>query len=176
MTTTDQNLTPVMQERVGMFSLRGRMGRARYIAYTLGTIFLLFLVMLLAGTALMLAGPFGRMLYIVFAILLCYGLLPLCFAILTIRRAHDFNFRGWIALLLFVPIVNPLLFWLIPGTKQDNTYGPAPQEDPLYIKLAAVILPFLLIGFYLATGEMRIYRQEADTPTQPATSLKPYTP
>lgn len=176
-TTIEQTTLPTSQERPRLFSLRGRIGRARYVVFSIGAIVLLFFVMLLAGLALQLAGQFGRLLYIAFAILLFYVVLPVYFTILTVKRAHDFNFSGWIALLLLVPIVNPLLFWLMPGTRNENAYGPVPQEEPLSIKLAAIILPAFLIAFYLMTGEIRIYQQEnTDPASQPTTTLKPYQP
>jgi uncharacterized membrane protein YhaH (DUF805 family) len=162
--------------RRGLFSMHGRLGRARYISYSLGAIVLAFLFMYLAGLALMLSGQFGRMLYIVVSILLFYALLPIYFAVLTVRRAHDFNRGGWLALLLLVPVVN-LMFWFIPGTPDENAYGAAPDDDPIGIKAAAVVLPVLLIGAFLATGGPQVYRQEkSPSASQPATSLKPYTP
>ena len=162
--------------RTGIFSLRGRIGRAHYIAYTLGAVVGAFLFMLLASLGLMLSGQFGRLLYIVTSILLFYGFLPIFFTILTVRRAHDFNVGGWVALLLLVPVVN-LLFWFIPGTRGDNSHGAAPQAPSTGIKLIAVALPVLLIGAFLATGEPEMIRgTNASPPSQPSTSLKPYTP
>lgn len=45
---------------------------------------------------------------------------------LTIRRCHDFDKTGWLALLCFAPYINflaYLIFGLIPGTKGPNRYG-----------------------------------------------------
>lgn len=168
--------TAQAQSRARIFSLRGRIGRAHYIACTLGAVVAAFLFMLLASMGLMLSGQFGRLLYIVASILLFYGFLPIYFTILTIRRAHDFNVGGWLALLLLVPVVN-LVFWFIPGTRGDNGYGAVPQAPSTGIKLIAVTLPVLLIGAFLATGGPEMIRETNTSPaSQPSTSLKPYSP
>ncbi len=162
--------------RTRLFSLRGRLGRARYITYCIGSIVLAFLFMYLAGLMLVLSGGFGRMLYIVVSVLLFYCLLPLVFTVLTIKRSHDFNVGGWLALLLLVPVVN-MVFWFIPGSRDENRYGPVPPPPSTGIKLAAVILPLLLFSVFLATGGPRMTeRQNPASASPPATSIKPYTP
>ncbi|OGB27463.1 MAG: hypothetical protein A3I66_06140 [Burkholderiales bacterium RIFCSPLOWO2_02_FULL_57_36] len=162
--------------RSRIFSLRGRLGRAQYIAYSLGAVVGAFLFMFLAGLGLMLSGQLGRLLYIVVSVLLFYGFLPIFFTILTIKRAHDFNAGGWLALLLLVPVVN-LLFWFVPGTRGENAYGAAPQAASTGLKLIAAALPVLLLLAFLATGGPQAIRQTGASPaTQPSTSLKPYTP
>lgn len=164
------------QARARLFSLHGRLGRAHYIAYSLGAIVAAFLFMFLAGLGLMLSGQLGRLLYIAVSVLLFYGFLPIFFAILTVKRAHDFNTGGWLALLLLVPVVN-LLFWIIPGTRGDNAHGPAPRAASSGTKLIAAALPVLLVIAFLATGGPQTIRESESTPsTQPSSTLKPYTP
>jgi uncharacterized membrane protein YhaH (DUF805 family) len=158
------------------FSLRGRIGRARYIAYSLGAVACTFLVLLLCGYALILSGRFGRMLYVVISVVLLYGFLPLLFAMLTVKRAHDFNTGGWIALLLMVPVIN-LIFWFLPGSRGDNQYGAQPQPDPSGIKLIAAVLPVLLVGTFLATQGNRINSgKSTSSMLKPHSTLKSYTP
>ena len=46
--------------------------------------------------------------------------------ILHVKRLHDFDFKGWSVLLLFVPVIG--ILWLlaialIPGTKGKNRFG-----------------------------------------------------
>jgi uncharacterized membrane protein YhaH (DUF805 family) len=161
------------EKRGGLFSLRGRLGRARYVAYSLGGIVGVFLVMSLAGLALLLSASLGQMLYATFSIALLYGFLPVFFMILTIKRAHDFNAGGWLALLLLlVPVVN-LMFWFIPGTRGDNNFGAQPEPAPPGIRIAAAVLPLLLVGAFVATGD----NTPAEPPeAPPSTTLKPYTP
>ncbi len=46
----------------------------------------------------------------------------------TVRRLHDCNQSGWMYLLAFVPFggLVILVFALLPGTPQQNVYGPVP--------------------------------------------------
>jgi uncharacterized membrane protein YhaH (DUF805 family) len=163
-------------KRVGMFSLRGRLDRARYIVYTLGSLVATFLFMLMAGYLLLWSGGSARILYTVVSVLLFYGFLPFLFTVLTIRRAHDFGFGGWLALLLLVPFVN-LLFWFIPGTRGDNRHGAQPEPPSAIVTLAALILPVLLIGSFLASdGQPNLPQKQAPSSLHPSTSLRPYTP
>jgi uncharacterized membrane protein YhaH (DUF805 family) len=163
-------------KRTGMFSLRGRLGRARYIVYTLGSLAAAFLFMLPAGFLLMWSGNAGRILYTVASVLLFYGFLPFLFTVLTIRRAHDFGFGGWLALLLLVPFVN-LLFWFIPGTRGDNKHGAQPEPPSALVTLAALSLPILLIGSFLASGgQPNLPQNQTPSSPHPPTSLRPYTP
>jgi uncharacterized membrane protein YhaH (DUF805 family) len=49
----------------------------------------------------------------------------------AVRRIHDINWSGWLALLLFIPVVGiifALIILLKKGTDGTNTYGP-PQSD-----------------------------------------------
>ncbi len=168
---------PADTKKPGFLSLRGRLNRVRYIVYCLATIAALFVFMILAGLALVPSGQLGQLLYISISVLLLYCVLPIWFAILTVRRAHDFNRGGWIALLLFVPVVN-LLFWFIPGTPGANAYGAAPDEESAGMKLVAVVVPILLVATFLASGGIHLYQAGAPAApeTPPSTTLKPYTP
>jgi uncharacterized membrane protein YhaH (DUF805 family) len=155
-----------------LFSLHGRLGRARYTTYTLGALVGAFVLMYAAGRGLPLAGRLGATLYSVLGIVLYYALLPVTFAMLTVRRAHDFNRGGWVALLLFAPFVN-LLFWFIPGTRGANRYGAAPRQEPMAVSLGAIVLPLLLASAFFASAPVQ---PPPAPPPVPSTSLKPYTP
>lgn len=46
-----------------------------------------------------------------------------------VSRFHDIGWSGWFILLMFVPLVNVILFLLLvllPGQKTGNTYGEPP--------------------------------------------------
>jgi uncharacterized membrane protein YhaH (DUF805 family) len=158
-----------------LFSLAGRMARAHYICYTLGSLVAVVLFLYLLGFAAMLMGSLGRTVYITSSVLLVYAFLPIFFTILTIKRAHDFNRGGWLALLLFVPIIN-LCFWFIPGSRGDNRYGAATPEPSFGIRIAAVALPLILIGGYLATAGSVITSSKDVRPADSDSPLQPYTP
>lgn len=47
----------------------------------------------------------------------------------SVRRLHDIDRTGWWYLLIFVPVVGfivLLIFYIQPGTRGQNTYGPDP--------------------------------------------------
>ncbi|MEV6670024.1 DUF805 domain-containing protein [Streptomyces sp. NPDC051162] len=50
------------------------------------------------------------------------------------RRLHDTNRTGWWLLISLIPIIGGIVlivFWALPGTPGDNSYGPPPQEVPV---------------------------------------------
>lgn len=69
--------------------------------------------------------------------------------ILTVRRLHDINFRGWWYLLILVPLVGAiaiLVMCVLPGTKGPNRFGADPlgggmnpfAADPQFFNQGAV--------------------------------------
>jgi uncharacterized membrane protein YhaH (DUF805 family) len=129
-------------EPVRLFAISGRIGRARYIAYTLG---LWLLIAFSAGLMAAFLGSFGAIL----AIVLYLGMLVLGI-MLTIQRAHDFNSSGWMALLILVPLVN-LIFWFIPGTDGDNDYGAKTPPNSVLVLIGAWLVPlFFVVGVVAA--------------------------
>lgn len=168
------NAAPELETRPRprLLSLQGRLCRARYVAYTLGSVVIAFMLLLLAGMLMHLTGKAGQMLYTIFAVLLVYVALPLFCVVLTVKRAHDFNRGGWLALLLIVPVIN-VMFWFIPGSRGDNAYGPRPEPAPAGVRIAAFALPVLLVAGYIAADNDPA-PQERQAPS--TTLLKPYTP
>lgn len=72
--------------------------------------------------------------------------------LLSIQRAHDFNTTGWLAILVFVPLVN-LLFWVIPGTDGENRFGLKPPPNGTGAIVLAFILPLIFaIGIIAAVA------------------------
>jgi uncharacterized membrane protein YhaH (DUF805 family) len=137
---------------IKILSTKGRIGRMRYIAYTIGLSLLVYLVMMavvtatataasgspdLAGTAVLaiMAVGFGAMLVISF--------------LLTIQRSHDFNTSGWLSLVLLLPLV-PLIFWFIPGTEGANRFGPPPPPNKGAGVVVVVIILFVVVSILAA--------------------------
>jgi uncharacterized membrane protein YhaH (DUF805 family) len=162
--------------RPALFSLRGRIGRARWVLYGIGAICGAFLIMVLAGYALYVTGRFGRMMYQVLFNALYFFALPVFFMQLTVRRAHDFNAEGWLALLLLVPVLN-FMFCFIPGTRGENNFGPQLEAESRLTGITAVLVPLLFIGAFLgAKTEFPDQQSSKPATVQPANPLKPYTP
>lgn len=140
---------PEEYQRVKLFSVSGRIGRARYIAYTMG---LPFLIMMLAGALGALVGPAATALSIVAWI----AVLALSI-MLTIQRSHDFNMTGWFALLGLVPLVN-LAFWFIPGTDGTNRFGAKTPPNGLGVMIAMWIVPVLFVVGIVAAISIPAYQ------------------
>lgn len=118
---------------------KGRIGR---LAYFLGLVYLLVPVVLLLGLLLAVGGfssgahtgpAFSSAVTIVVLILDVVWLVFYLIAGfgLIIRRWHDLNQSGWLALLQLIPLVSlvcALVQLFAPGTKGSNNYGDA--ADP----------------------------------------------
>jgi uncharacterized membrane protein YhaH (DUF805 family) len=138
---------------VNIYSASGRIGRARYIAYTLG-LSVLFGVFVAA-----VAGALGAMGLAAAAgiggIVLYAGLLIWMF-MLTIQRAHDFNTTGWLSILMLIPLVN-FIFWFIPGTDGENRFGGETPPNSILVLIAAWLVPVLFFVGIIAAVALPAY-------------------
>lgn len=131
---------------VRVFSPSGRIGRVRYIAYSIG---LSFLIAFVAGFLAAMLGPVigGAAAALPIA---AWVLILLISIILTIQRCHDFNTTGWLAILGLVPLVN-LIFWFIPGTDGPNRFGsPTPPNSVLTVVVACIVPVLFAVGILAA--------------------------
>jgi len=133
-------------QEVKLFSTSGRIGRVRYIAYGMG-IYILFAIL---GVLLSLAiGQAGM-------IVAWIGIIILGF-MLTIQRCHDFNTTGWLSILVLVPLVN-LIFWFIPGTDGENDYGAPTPPNGTGMIIAALIVPIIAVVGIIAAVALPAYQ------------------
>lgn len=148
--TPDAELADVVDEGVGelkLFSAKARIGRMRYIAWTIGLMLILQLFGLLIGVLGGFAGVDAGSMSIGAGVL---AMIPsLLFGVLwASQRAHDFNASGWLAILVFVPLVN-LIFWFIPGSKGANNYGPPAPENSTGVKIMFWLFIVLLVVAFI---------------------------
>jgi uncharacterized membrane protein YhaH (DUF805 family)/Tfp pilus assembly major pilin PilA len=138
---------------VKIFSARGRIGRVRYIGYSIG-VSILFAIGIgipagLAGmadpTAAILVAMIGYVAYLVVQFML------------TIQRSHDMNATGWLSLVWLVPL-GMLVFWLVPGTRGENDYGKPPPPNTTGVIVLACILPLVFVGGVLAAIAIPAYQ------------------
>jgi uncharacterized membrane protein YhaH (DUF805 family)/Tfp pilus assembly protein PilE len=121
---------------VKLFSISGRIGRARYIAYGIG---LYLLLSIIGGILAAVLGSAGA----VAAVLAWLAILVLGF-MLTIQRCHDFNTSGWLSILMLVPLVN-LIFWFIPGTDGPNRYGQPTPPNSAWVIVGVCVVPLMVV-------------------------------
>jgi uncharacterized membrane protein YhaH (DUF805 family) len=136
---------PGETQPVKVFSTKGRIGRARYIAY--GAVFYLA-IWIVAGV---IAAFLGREAWV--AIVLAWLAIMTIGFLLTIQRCHDFNTSGWLSLLVLVPLAN-LIFWFIPGTEGPNRYGPPTPPNGAWVIVGVCIVPLgvVFVGILAAVA------------------------
>ena len=133
---------------VRLFAVSGRIGRLRYVAYS---VFLWFVCVVLSGILSAILMPIST------AAGTLAGLLPLLAMIvlgfmLTIQRCHDFNVTGWLSLLMLVPLAN-LVFLFIPGTDGPNRFGAPTPPNSVGVLIVAWLFPVVaLIGIIAAVS------------------------
>ncbi|MBH1444671.1 DUF805 domain-containing protein [[Pseudomonas] hibiscicola] len=105
-------------------------GRANRREYWMFQLFLLIvstvlMVPLIAGLVMQ-SDMLGIASIILFVVFWLATFVPVI--AVTVRRLHDCNQSGWMYLLAFVPFGGLVIFVfaLLPGTPQQNVYGPVP--------------------------------------------------
>ena len=136
------------------FSLRGRIGRLRSIAYCWPMALAFVVIGWLASQMV------GKALFV--PLMIIAGLVALWFSLrLTVLRLHDVNLTGKLVILFFAlsglsgVLRNPgftmtlsllsmigmvALFYLVPGTDGDNDCGPPPAPNTQLIQIGAYLM------------------------------------
>jgi uncharacterized membrane protein YhaH (DUF805 family) len=140
--------------KVRIFTSQGRIGRLRYIGYSTG---LPFLIMLAVGVVSgILGGATGNTAF-AWLVIAGYVAVMIVAILLTIQRCHDMGKSGWLALLLVVPLVN-LIFWFIPGTDGENRFGLKPPPNGAGVVVLALIFPILAVVGIVAAIALPAYQ------------------
>lgn len=142
----DDVSTDAVQE-VRIFSIQGRIGRLRYLAYTsVGSFAILLAAGMLAGILSVFLGP----LVTPIIVMLAYIPLIIFSVMMMIQRSHDMDWSGWMCFLSIIPFAG--LIWLFKsGTQGENTYGAPPPPNTLAVKILA-FAPFVLIAVLAAVA------------------------
>jgi uncharacterized membrane protein YhaH (DUF805 family) len=137
-------------EQTRFFHLTSRIGRLRYLAYSMG-------LSLLCIVPILLASLLGSLLPAVSAPLL--GVISLAALVLSIafgvRRLHDLDKSGFWMLLLLVPLANlGLIIYLLffPGSAGDNRFGEEQSPNSGWVILGALayigLIPVTIIAAF----------------------------
>jgi uncharacterized membrane protein YhaH (DUF805 family) len=133
---------------LNVFSTDGRIGRLRYLAWSLVLMFVTSGVMGVVAIAASISEVLGGLLGIAAMI----GMLVVSVQIGT-QRLHDIGWSGWLLLLNIVPLINSV-FWLlmlvIPGTLGANRFGPPQPANSTAVKVLAGLFLALLLGGVLS--------------------------
>lgn len=127
------------------FSFEGRIGRLRYLLYSLVPAMLFWVLMLVVdGIA---AARHNLLDLLDTHPLYLLALVAINFVLMR-RRLNDLDCSGWFGLLALVPFVNfPFSLYLLfaAGTPGENRYGLAPAPNPPHLLGYCLILPVLII-------------------------------
>jgi len=138
------------------FSFDGRIGRLRYLAWTLVlTLVLMAVCGVFALVALALIGAdstAGLILGGLLALILFVGFAFVSIQI-TVQRLHDVGWSGWLWLLNLVPFVGtffPFVTMVVPGNELANRYGPPPPPNTTAVKVLSslwlIVIALILFG------------------------------
>ncbi|MBJ2218531.1 DUF805 domain-containing protein [Pseudomonas sp. MF7453] len=138
-----------------VFTVHGRIGRLRYLAWTLAlTVALLVATGIIStvGFAVATASP---TIAIILGSLLGFALFVALVVVsvqIGVQRLHDMGWSGWLYLLNLVPVVNsvfPILLLVLPGNASANQYGAPPPPNSTAVKILASLwlafIPLMLI-------------------------------
>lgn len=145
--TSDERYQPKV------FSVSGRIGRLRYLAYTTGVNLVVMSIMVGLGAAVGAAAgaePQGAPTGLAFGgiSVLLYLALVVFAVIFGKRRINDLNKSAWLLLLFLVPVVNLFLaIYLVffKGTEGENDYGPAPVPNTLGVTILGLVMPLVFL-------------------------------
>ncbi len=141
-------------QAVKLLSAEGRIGRVRYIAYGIAYTLIYYLLigvaywmttMGLPQVAIMGMGGVALIAMLIVTILL------------TIQRCHDMDKSGWWTLVVLVPLLGILFFYIWPGTKGTNRFGPRTPDNNVGVILLACVFPLLMIVGILAAIAIPAY-------------------
>lgn len=156
------------------FSFEGRIGRLRYLAWTMvltlillavcSTFALVALGLISADSTagLILGGLLALILFVAFAFVSIQ---------ITVQRLHDIGWSGWLWLLNLVPFVGsifPFVTMIMPGNKVSNRYGPPPPPNSTAVKVLSslwiVFIALMLIA--MLKGGITAIQQEYESAAQ----------
>jgi uncharacterized membrane protein YhaH (DUF805 family) len=136
-----------LTQPINLWSAAGRMGRLRYIGWSmLGSL----AIMPVAVVAGLLGAAIGSEAVLYLLLGAAYIAYMVVWALWTVQRCHDMDWSGWASLLMIIPLVG-LVFWFVPGTPGANRFGAPPPPNPRGVGwLVAIPLVLLIVGILAA--------------------------
>ena len=146
-------------------SVQGRIGRVRYLAWTL----VMTVALMVAGFACLLIMSVDLTIGGLLAALLVAAFICVNVQI-GVQRAHDVGWSGWVLLLNLVPFVSsifPIVLVAMPGNAGPNQYGaPAPPNSRAVKVLAWLWIALIaLIIFASLAGGLTAFQEQVETST-----------
>ncbi|QXI27981.1 DUF805 domain-containing protein [Pseudomonas vanderleydeniana] len=139
-----------------VFTLNGRIGRLRYLAWSMTAALATFsLLAILIG--ILKGATFFTGLVVIVAVAF-YILLTIQIAV---QRLHDIGWSGWTWLLMLVPFIGyvfPFILMFYPGNASANRYGAPPPPNSTAVKILSIgaTLFVFLIGMAIGMGASHV--------------------
>lgn len=133
---------------LSIWGVEGRIGRMRYVAWSMVFMFAIAPAMLISMLALKASVLLGGLLMAV------AGVFAMIIGIqISVKRLHDIGWSGWLLLISLIPVVGSifqLLLFIIPGSQGNNRYGaPTPANNTAVKVLFWIWVVLLLSGFVI---------------------------
>ncbi len=144
--TIEQNTDEVGD--LNIWGIEGRIGRMRYIAWSMVLMFAITPAMLISMLAFKASPLLGGLL------IAAAGIIAIIIGIqISVKRLHDIGWSGWLLLISLIPVVGSifqLLIFIMPGNQGNNRYGaPAPANSTAVKVLFWIWVALLLSGFII---------------------------
>ena len=140
---------------LNVFTIVGRIGRLRYLAWTLVLTVAMLVASGIIATASFAVATASPTAGVILGSLLGFALFVAMVWVsvqIGVQRLHDLGWSGWMYLLNLVPLVNsifPLLLLVLPGNAGANQYGAPPPRNSTAVKVLASLwlafIPLMLI-------------------------------
>ena len=157
-----------------VFTVQGRIGRLRYLAWTLVLMVAIIAVTGVCATILTRSLVGGGLLIAIAAI----GFFIVSVQI-GVQRLHDVGWSGWLLLINLVPFVGslfPILMMVIPGNTGANQYGAPQPPNTTAVKVLAslwlAIIAILMVGAFV--GGISTFESEVQSTASEYENILPY--
>ncbi len=143
-----------------VIGIEGRIGRLRYLAWSLVLILACMPVFGIAAGFFAASEILGGLLMVIAGI--AVAVISIMFGV---KRLHDIGWSGWLLLITLVPVVGgvfSLLMFIIPGSTEANRFGPPPPPNSTVVKVLALLWIALIIVGIIAAIALPAYMGYAD--------------
>lgn len=131
------------------FTTDGRIGRLRYLAWSMVLMLACLPLFGIAGGFFAASEILGSLLMVVVGI--AVAVVGIMFGV---QRLHDIGWSGWLLLVTLVPIVGgvfSLLMFIIPGSTAANRFGSPPPPNSRAVKILALLwVAIIVLGIVAA--------------------------
>jgi uncharacterized membrane protein YhaH (DUF805 family) len=142
------------------FTTDGRIGRLRYLAWSMVLMLACLPLFGIAGGFFAASEILGGLLMVVVGI--AVAVVGIMFGV---QRLHDIGWSGWLLLVTLVPIVGgvfSLLMFIIPGSTEANRFGPPPPPNSRAVKVLALLWVAIIVIGIVAAIALPAYMGYAD--------------